>query len=288
MNGRSPQALVRAVLLCALLSGLLSALLTTVGVATSGPARAAGYTPPVGHHHEQPARHPRGAARHHRHDHPLDRQHAEGRAIRVASWNIRSDDVVAALISAHQRGVGVRVIVDIGNANAKNPNEGVDRLHPAAHTGGARSGVAALRRLVPRHRRAAAHQVLPVQPGRALRARRHQHQRQRHRPRREQPVERRLRDARQDPVYRAFRSVFEQMWLDTPVAQRYRRAKDGKMTAMFYPFTGRPHRQGPDRARARPRRLPQRQRQPHDQDPHRDDLLVRRPRHRHRERRARR
>jgi len=40
------------------------------------------------------------------------------------------------------------------------------------------------------------------------------------------------------PVYRAFRSVFEQMWLDTPVAQGYRVVKDGRLTAMFYPFTG--------------------------------------------------
>ena len=49
--------------------------------------------------------------------------------IRIASWNVRSDDVVDALVRAHRRHVSVRVIVDRGNANARNPNESVTRLN---------------------------------------------------------------------------------------------------------------------------------------------------------------
>ncbi len=48
--------------------------------------------------------------------------------IRIASWNIRSDRFVNALIDAHHRGVSVRVVLDRGNANPDNPNQGVNRL----------------------------------------------------------------------------------------------------------------------------------------------------------------
>lgn len=51
-----------------------------------------------------------------------------GAKIRIATWNLRSDDIVDSLIWAHQRGASVRLIIDAGNANVENPNEGFDRL----------------------------------------------------------------------------------------------------------------------------------------------------------------
>lgn len=51
-----------------------------------------------------------------------------GSQIRVASWNIRSREVVNALVRAHRRDVGVRVVMDRLNANPDNPNRVVDRL----------------------------------------------------------------------------------------------------------------------------------------------------------------
>lgn len=50
-------------------------------------------------------------------------------SIRIASWNVRSDAVVDALIRAHiRRKVSVRVVLDRLNANSSNPNFGVNRL----------------------------------------------------------------------------------------------------------------------------------------------------------------
>ncbi len=51
--------------------------------------------------------------------------------IRVASWNVRSDAFVDALIRAHRRGVSVRVALDRVNAKPDNVNVGVDRLQNA-------------------------------------------------------------------------------------------------------------------------------------------------------------
>ncbi|NHC22332.1 hypothetical protein G6553_03970 [Nocardioides sp. IC4_145] len=52
-----------------------------------------------------------------------------GGQIRIASWNIRSDDIVDALVRAHhKRKVGVKVVMDRLNANPDNPNRGVNRL----------------------------------------------------------------------------------------------------------------------------------------------------------------
>ena len=50
-------------------------------------------------------------------------------SIRIASWNVRSDAIVNALIRAHiRRDVSVRVVLDRLNANSSNPNFGVNRL----------------------------------------------------------------------------------------------------------------------------------------------------------------
>ena len=56
------------------------------------------------------------------------RNSPRGSRIAIASWNIRSDDTVRDLIAAHRRGVGVRVIIDRGNANPKLPNPSFDRM----------------------------------------------------------------------------------------------------------------------------------------------------------------
>lgn len=58
-----------------------------------------------------------------------------GGRIRIASWNLRSDDIVNSLIWAHRRGASVRFIIDAGNANVNNPNDGFDRLQLALQRG---------------------------------------------------------------------------------------------------------------------------------------------------------
>jgi len=53
-------------------------------------------------------------------------------SIRIASWNVRSDAIVNALIRAHvRRKVSVQVVMDRLNANKDNPNFGVNRLEGA-------------------------------------------------------------------------------------------------------------------------------------------------------------
>lgn len=52
----------------------------------------------------------------------------KGSKIRISTWNLRSNDIVDALIAADRRGVSVRVVIDRGNANPDNPNDGFDRL----------------------------------------------------------------------------------------------------------------------------------------------------------------
>ena len=48
-----------------------------------------------------------------------------GGKIRIASWNIRSDSAVRALVRAHRRGVSVRVLMDYGNDDpTRLPNPG--------------------------------------------------------------------------------------------------------------------------------------------------------------------
>lgn len=53
-------------------------------------------------------------------------------SIRIASWNLRSDAIVNALIRAHnKRKVSVRLVMDRLNANPSNPNIGINRLERA-------------------------------------------------------------------------------------------------------------------------------------------------------------
>jgi len=58
-----------------------------------------------------------------------------GQKIRIATWNMRSDDLTNALIAAHRRGVSVRVVIDRLNANPRNPNHGFERLTTALKFG---------------------------------------------------------------------------------------------------------------------------------------------------------
>jgi phosphatidylserine/phosphatidylglycerophosphate/cardiolipin synthase-like enzyme len=53
-------------------------------------------------------------------------------SIHIASWNVRSDAIINALIRAHvRRKVSVRIVMDRLNANRDNPNFGVNRLERA-------------------------------------------------------------------------------------------------------------------------------------------------------------
>jgi phosphatidylserine/phosphatidylglycerophosphate/cardiolipin synthase-like enzyme len=109
--------------------GLLAGLLVLAGPVV--PAQADWYKPPPGVLTNNPLgtqREKRVINRHLRRtvDSVMKREQ-----IRFASWNIRNDSIVDALIDAHHRGVSVRVIVDRGNANPDNPNQGVDRLEEA-------------------------------------------------------------------------------------------------------------------------------------------------------------
>jgi phosphatidylserine/phosphatidylglycerophosphate/cardiolipin synthase-like enzyme len=48
--------------------------------------------------------------------------------IRIASWNIRSYNITAALLRAHNRGVSVQAVMDRSNWNPENPNPDAARL----------------------------------------------------------------------------------------------------------------------------------------------------------------
>lgn len=54
-----------------------------------------------------------------------------GSKIRIATWNLRSDAIVNALIAAHNRHISVRTVIDRLNANRDNPNWGYERLTKA-------------------------------------------------------------------------------------------------------------------------------------------------------------
>lgn len=52
----------------------------------------------------------------------------KGDHIMIASWNIRSRVYVDALVAANRRGVGIRIVMDRGNANPTAPNPDYRRL----------------------------------------------------------------------------------------------------------------------------------------------------------------
>lgn len=59
----------------------------------------------------------------------------KGGKIRIASWNVRSHNIGAALIRAHNRGVSVQVIMDRHNWRPQNPNVDIQRVSKAFKKG---------------------------------------------------------------------------------------------------------------------------------------------------------
>jgi phosphatidylserine/phosphatidylglycerophosphate/cardiolipin synthase-like enzyme len=59
----------------------------------------------------------------------------KGGEIRIASWNVRSNNITAALVRAHRRHVSVQVVMDYSNANPQNPNVDVQHLRQGLRPG---------------------------------------------------------------------------------------------------------------------------------------------------------
>ncbi|MGZ4447699.1 MAG: phospholipase D-like domain-containing protein [Nocardioides sp.] len=166
--------------------------------------------------------------------------------IRIASWNIRSDAIVDALIRAHERHVSVRVVMDRGNANPDNPNPGVERLQRAlTHHGNStrkpsmrshlercvsscrgRSGIAHSKFFLFDHA-GHAHDVVMNGSFNAT----------------DLAAYGQWNDiftvVGRPGVFQEFRTIFTQMQRDKPVAQGYRSHRFGPtLTTMAFPYTG--------------------------------------------------
>ncbi len=216
--------------------------------------------------------------------------------IHIASWNVRSDAIIDALIRAHvRRKVSVRVVMDRLNANPTNPNFGVNRLENALKIGNGKrkqankSFPAQVRQRLPGPARHRAHEVLPVQQGRHGPQRHHVRLRQRHRPRRRRAVERPVHDP---PRRHDLRRVRQRVQGDDQGHQPRAAVPrlhhpEPAVHRVLLPLQGRGHREGPGPQRAQPRGLRRRDRrhrhQRAHQDPDRDDLDARRARHRDRQ-----
>ncbi len=174
----------------------------------------------------------------------IDSTPSRGR-IRIASWNVRSKEIVQALIRAHRRNVVVRLILARGNASRSNPNGAVRLLQRGLH--GARNGS----RPVPRRSRvimcwsscrgtqgiAHAKFFLFSRAGRARwvvmngsfnatdLAATHQWN-----------DLFTVRDRR--GVYDEFLTTFREMYRDLPVRQSYRKRTFGELQTMVYPYRG--------------------------------------------------
>ncbi|WKN47537.1 phospholipase D-like domain-containing protein [Nocardioides sp. Arc9.136] len=164
--------------------------------------------------------------------------------IRVASWNVRSDDIANALIAAHRRGVSVRVVMDRLNANKSNVNEGVNRMQAAFKKNEANRSAAMrsdVRKCVSscRNRGGIAHTkfFLFSKAGKAKNV-----------------VIYGSNNATdlaaygqwndvytitgKAGIYGEFEHVFDQMRRDKPVKQAYESHEHGKYTSYFYPYRG--------------------------------------------------
>ncbi len=236
---------------CVLLTVLLTVLALGVGLSAS-PAAATGYTPPGGVKTNDPlgSRSERRAIISHllrsidsspKHSH-----------IRIASWNVRSDAIVDALIRAHKRKVSVRLILARGNANPDNRNEGIDRLQRALHHYGNDKRRQSLKSHLHKCRRSCrgnsgiAHSkfFLFSRAGRAhdvvmngsfnatdlaSSSQWNDLYTVRGRPR----------------VYREYRETFRQMFRDHSVSQGYRVRKFGSLETIMFPYTGKHTRTDP-------------------------------------------
>lgn len=164
--------------------------------------------------------------------------------IRIASWNIRSNAFVDALIRAHRRNVSVRVVMDLGNANAESPNPNVNRLARGLSQGNRvrpperRSGLRKCRSSC-RGSRGIAHakffafsesgRVRHVVINTSANAT-------------DVSATRQWNDAytvrNSSRLYGAFMSIFTEMWRDRAVRSPYRRIALGSLTAEFFPYQG--------------------------------------------------
>ncbi|WP_372727128.1 phosphatidylserine/phosphatidylglycerophosphate/cardiolipin synthase family protein [Nocardioides sp.] len=175
-----------------------------------------------------------------------------GSKIRVASWNIRSDDAIDALVRAHKRDVTVRVILSRGNANPENRNVGIDRLERALQRSGnakrsesrrsglskcvrscrGRSGIAHSKFFLFSKAGKARHVVINGSFNLTDLAASHQWN----------DV---YTTVGRTKVYREFRETFRQMFRDKRVKQGYRAERLGKIKTMMYPYTGKKTRRAP-------------------------------------------
>lgn len=241
MTVRQPVLPVRVSLA---LTALVAAIALVAGP-LSVPAEAAKYTPPAGVKTNDPLGD--RDARRQIISHLIRTINAVPRKgqIKIASWNVRSDAVVDALIRAHtNRKVGVRVVLDRLNANKDNPNRGVNRLQAALKKGnktrepalrsGVRKCVSACRgpggiahskfflfskagqaRWVIQNGSAnatdlaASHQWNDVYTVKGKKR-----------------------------FYQEMKVVFQQMWRDRNVEQAYRARRFGDVTTMAYPWRG--------------------------------------------------
>ena len=227
------------------LAGVLAVGVAPQALGPSTAAAAEEYTPPAGVKVNRPLGRPfeRRAIL----DHlvrSIDNVPRKGQ-IMVASWNIRSNDFVDALVRAHRRKRSVRVVIDRLNANAENPNYGFRRLRrelasygnenrPVALQSGAvkcrsacrgQGGIAHTKFYLFSQSGTATNVVVNSSANATDLAAGYQ-----------------WNDAytvREKPVlYEGFKAVFEEMYRDENVEQPYRTVQRGRTLAEFYPYTG--------------------------------------------------
>lgn len=164
--------------------------------------------------------------------------------IRILSWNIRSDAFVNALIRAHNRGVSVRVLISLGNANPDNPNPSYNRLKKALKKG-SKKRPPALRSWARkcdrscRGERGIAHTKMFVfsKVGKARDVVMYSSANAT-----EIAVNRQWNDiytlTNRSRVYNDFIRMFKQMAKDKPAKPPYRKFVRGKFTSEFFPWRG--------------------------------------------------
>ncbi|MCY7395191.1 MAG: phospholipase D-like domain-containing protein [Nocardioides sp.] len=239
-RARPTPPLMALVTLLTLLALVASGLLVAAPV-----AEAARYTPDPGVTFNNPLG--TKPAQHRILDHVLKSVDSapRGSAIRFASWNIRGGAVVDALVRAHRRGVGVRVVMDKKNAYALNPNREVNRLQQELKRAGNRKRPGFLRsglrkcKASCRGNNGFGHSkfFLFSQSGKAQRVVVNTSANAT-----DLSATAQWNDAYtlvgDQVVYDAFVSVFDQMYADQPVDQPYLQVRSGATVAEFYPFRG--------------------------------------------------
>ncbi len=119
-----------------LAAALVASLVAFVGTASPAAATPDNYTPKEGVRFNNPLAGEQSRRNIIRHLIRTINSVPKKEEIRIASWNVRSDAIINALIRAHtRRQVSVRVVMDRLNANPSNPNFGVNRLENALKVG---------------------------------------------------------------------------------------------------------------------------------------------------------